>query len=155
MDANGASVINYLQLKSWVSNHINLVWATDSSGRPIHSFVEVLHWVRVHRSTDPRDYIYALLSHPNAKVNGSLLVQPNYTITPAQAYIELALNVIEWTNSLQILAFVDHHEESGVLILLSWVPDWHALNLVAPLRYPTQGATETDSSISVAEFEKG
>jgi hypothetical protein len=155
MDANGASVINYLQLKSWVSNHINLVWATDSSGRPIHSFVEVLHWARVHRSTDPRDYIYALLSHPNAKVNGSLLVQPNYTITPAQAYIELALNVIEWTNSLQILAFVDHHEESGVLILPTWVPDWHALNLVAPLRCPTQGATETDSSISVAESGKG
>jgi hypothetical protein len=155
MDANGASVINYLQLKSWVSNHINLVWATDSSGRPIHSFVEVLHWARVHRSTDPRDYIYALLSHPNAKVNGSLLVQPNYTITPAQAYIELALNVIEWTNSLQILAFVDHQEESGVLILPTWVPDWHALNLVAPLRCPTQGATKTDSSISVAESETG
>jgi hypothetical protein len=30
-------------LKSWVANHINLVWATDSSGRSIHSFVEVLH----------------------------------------------------------------------------------------------------------------
>jgi hypothetical protein len=58
-------------------------------------------------------------------------------------------------NYLQILAFVDHHEESGVLILPSWVPNWHALNLVAPLRYPTQGATETDSSISVAESEKG
>lgn len=43
MDANGASVINHLQLKSWVANHINLVWATDSSGRSIHSFVEVLH----------------------------------------------------------------------------------------------------------------
>jgi hypothetical protein len=88
-------------------------------------------------------------------VNGSLLVQPNYTITPAQAYIEFALNLIERTNSLQILAFVDHHEESGVLILPSWVPDWHALNLVAPLRCPTQAATEKDSSISVTESEKG
>jgi hypothetical protein len=83
------------------------------------------------------------------------LVQPNYTITPAQAYIEFALSLIERTNSLQILAFVDHHEESGVLILPSWVPDWHALNLVAPLRCPTQAATEKDSSISVAESEKG
>ena len=85
MDVNGASVVNYFQLKSWVANHINLVWATDSSGRPTYSFVEVLHWARVHRSTDPRDYIYALLSHPNAKVDGNLLVQPNYAITPAQA----------------------------------------------------------------------
>ncbi len=154
MDVNGASVINHLQLKSWVSNHINLVWATDSSGRPTHSFVEVLHWARVHRSTDPRDYVYALLSHPSAKVNGSLLVQPNYTITPAQVYIELALNVIERTNSLQMLAFVDHHEEPSLLVLPTWVPDWHALNLVAPLRCPTQGAKDTDSSISVAECEK-
>ncbi|KAH8592281.1 heterokaryon incompatibility protein [Bisporella sp. PMI_857] len=155
MDAYGASIINHLQLKSWVANHINLVWATDSSGKPIHSFVEVLHWARVHRSTDPRDYIYALLSHPSATVNGSLLVQPNYTITPAQVYTGLAMNVIERTNNLQILAFVDHHEEPSVLTLPTWVPDWHALNLVAPLRYPTQAAVETDNSISVVESEKG
>ena len=155
LDANGASIINHLQLKSWVANHISLVWARDSSGKPIYSFVEVLHWARVHRSTDPRDYIYALISHPSATVNGSLLVQPNYTITPAQVYTELALNVIERTNSLHILAFVDHHDESGVLILPTWVPDWHALNLVAPLRCPTQAAAETDNSISVVESQKG
>jgi hypothetical protein len=155
MDNNGASVINHLQLKSWVANHINLVWATDSAGKPTHNFVEVLHWARVHRSTDPRDYIYALLSHPSATVNGSLLVQPNYSITPAQAYIELALNVIERTKSLLILAFVDHHEEAGTLILPTWVPDWHALNLVAPIRCPTQAATGTDDSFSFAESEKG
>jgi hypothetical protein len=155
MDANGASIINHLQLKSWVANHINLVWARDSTGKPVYSFVEVLHWARVHRSTDPRDYIYALISHPSATVNGSLLIQPNYSITPTQAYTELALNVIERTNSLQILAFVDHHEQSGVLILPTWVPDWHALNLVAPLRFPTHAAADTDNSISVVESEKG
>jgi hypothetical protein len=155
MDFNGASIINHWQLKSWVANHINLVWATDASGTPIHTFVEVLHWARVHRSTDPRDYIYALLSHPSAKVNGSLLVQPNYTITPAQAYIEFAVNVIERMNSLEILAFVDHHEDFGVLNLPTWVPDWHALNLVAPLRYPTQAASRTDNSITILDSEKG
>jgi hypothetical protein len=155
MDDNGASIINHLQLKSWVANHINLVWANDSSGKPRFSFVEVLHWARVHRSTDPRDYIYCLLSHPSATVNGTVLVQPNYTITPAQAYTELALNVIERTNSLQILAFVDHHEEPSILILPTWVPDWHALNLVAPLRCPTKAAAETDNTMSVVESKKG
>jgi hypothetical protein len=131
------------------------VWSKDSSGKPRFNFVEVLHWARVHRSTDPRDYIYALLSHPSATVNGSLLTQPNYTITPAQAYTELALNVIERMNSLRILAFVDHHEEPAVLVLPTWVPDWHALNLVAPLRCPTQAAAETDNSISIVESEEG
>ncbi|KAE9376013.1 HET domain protein [Stipitochalara longipes BDJ] len=155
MDANGASVINALQLKSWVANHINLVWATYSDGKPVHTFVEVLHWARVHRSTDPRDYIYALLSHPSAKVDGKLLVQPNYTITHAQAYIELALNVIERTNSLQILAFVDHHEEAGLLGLPTWVPDWHALNLVAPLRCPTHATSPTADSFSFMKSGNG
>jgi hypothetical protein len=28
MDDYGASVVNHLELKSWVANHINLVWAT-------------------------------------------------------------------------------------------------------------------------------
>jgi hypothetical protein len=155
LDFNGASVINHLQLKSWVANHINMVWTTDSSGKPKHTFVEVLHWARVHRSTDPRDYIYALLSHPSAKVDGVLLVQPNYTITPAQAYIELAVNVIQRMKSLEILAFVDHHEEPGVLVLPTWVPDWHALNLVAPLRYPTHAAPKTTSSISIVDSGVG
>lgn len=156
MDNNGASVITHLDMKSWVANHINLVWARDSSGKPVHSFVEVLHWARVHRSTDPRDYVYALCSHPSATVNGTPLVQPNYSITPAQVYTELALNVIKWTNNLEILAFVDHHEEPSLLVLPTWVPDWHALNLVAPLRYPTQEAMdETKLSISFTDFEKG
>ena len=155
MDNYGASVINHLQLKSWVANHINLVWATDSAGKPIYTFVEVLHWARVHRSTDPRDCVYALLSHPSAAIDGTLLVQPNYNITTARVYTEVAVNIIERTNSLQILAFVDHHEEPDVLNLPTWVPNWHALNLVSPLRCPTQAATETDTSISVTESERG
>jgi hypothetical protein len=155
MDAYGASIINHLQLKSWVANHINLVWATNPSGKPRFTFVEVLHWARVHRATDPRGYIYSLLSHPSAKVNGSLLVQPNYMMTSTQVYTGFAVNVIERTESLQILAFVEHHEESGVLALPTWVPDWHALNLVAPLRCPTNAAAETDNRILLAETKNG
>jgi hypothetical protein len=154
MDANGASIINHLGLKSWVANHINLVWANDEHGNPLHNFVEVLHWARVHRSTDPRDYIYALLSHSSAKLDGELIVQPNYRITTEEAYTELAVNVIQRTNNLHILAFVDHHEEAG-MILPSWVPDWHALNLVAPLRCPTRAASETSRTFSIIESKSG
>lgn len=151
MDANGAWLVNHLQLKSWMANHINLVWTTNAAGEPVYSFVEVLHWARVHRSTDPRDYIYALLSHPSATVNGSLLVQPNYAISTAQAYTGLAVNVIKQTNSLQILLFVDHSTDPSCEVLPSWVPDWHAVNLVAPLRSPTHAAAETDNSITFAQ----
>lgn len=155
MDDHGASVINHLQLKSWVANHINLVWELDSAGKPTHNFVEILHWARIHNSTDPRDRIYALLSHPSATIDGGLIIQPNYTITTAQAYTQLALNAIEITKSLQILAFVDHHEEPDSLNLPTWVPNWCALNLVAPLRCPIQAATETFSAVSFCKSDRG
>lgn len=155
LDFNGASVVNHLQLKSWVADHINFVWEIKASGEPKYSFVEVLHWARIHRSTDPRDYIYALLSHPNAKINGELIVQPDYTITATEAYIKLAVNVIDKHNSLEILGFVDHEEEASMLGLPTWVPDWHALNLVAPLRYPTQAASKNTILKSMHPSEKG
>jgi hypothetical protein len=106
----------------------------------------------VHQSTDPRDYIYALLSHPSATINGSLLVQPNYAIPTAQVYTDLAVNVVNQTNSLQILSFVDHSTGPSFEVLPSWVPDWHAVNLVAPLRSPTNAAAETDNSITVTQY---
>ena len=152
MDDNGAALVNYFQLKSWVCNHINLVWEMNSDGKPRFNFVEVLHWARVHQSTDPRDYIYALLSHPSATVDGTLLVQPDYRISTTQAYTDLALNVIERTKSLHILSFVDHGEELDSTNLPTWVPDWHAPNLVAPLRSPTNAAAETDHNIVVKQF---
>ena len=61
--------------------------------------------------------------------------------------------MIQRTKSLLILAFVDHHEEPVIPELPTWVPDWHALNLVAPLRYPTQAAADTSNSITVVESE--
>jgi Heterokaryon incompatibility protein (HET) len=38
MDANGASLVNHLQLKSWMANHINLVWTTNAAGEPVLQF---------------------------------------------------------------------------------------------------------------------
>lgn len=151
MDGNGAALVNHFQLKSWVCNHINLVWEMNANGSPRFNFVEVLHWARVHQSTDPRDYIYALLSHPSATIDGTLLVQPDYRISTARAYTDLALNVIERTRSLHILSFVDHGDVPGSTELPSWVPDWHAPNLVAPLRSPTNAAAETDDQIVLTQ----
>ncbi|KAJ3472712.1 hypothetical protein NLG97_g10772 [Lecanicillium saksenae] len=138
LDDNGASVINDLDLKSWVCNHINLVWSNKPDGTPLYDFSEVLHWARVHLSTDPRDYVYSLLGHPSAVVDDQLLIQPLYTISTAEVYTSLVVNTIQRTRSLHILAFVDHGEEPNPMGLPTWVPDWHALNLVAPLKCPTR-----------------
>lgn len=150
LDDNGASVINELDLKSWVCNHINLVWSNKPDGTPLYDFSEVLHWARVHLSTDPRDYVYSLLGHPSAVVGGQLLIEPVYSISTAEVYTNLVVKTIEQTRSLHILAFVDHGEEPNPIGLPTWVPDWHALNLVAPLRCPTRAAAaEFGSSVSV------
>lgn len=149
LDDNGASVINHLSLKSWVCNHVNLVWSNDSQGKPIYDFVEVLHWARVHLSTDARDYVYSLLGHPSARIEDVPLIEPRYTISTEEVYTDLAKNVIQRTDRLHILAFVDHDENQHLLDLPSWVPDWHALNLVAPLRYPTFSAAKEFDAIKI------
>ncbi|KAM3525505.1 hypothetical protein NHJ13051_003937 [Beauveria bassiana] len=151
LDENGASVINELDLKSWVCNHINLVWSNKSDGTPAYDFSEVLHWARVHLSTDPRDYVYSLLGHPSAVVSGQLLIEPVYTISTAEVYTNLVVNTIRRTRSLHILAFVDHGEEPNPMGLPTWVPDWHALNLVAPLKCPTRTASPEYLSMIVDE----
>ncbi|CEJ91076.1 hypothetical protein VHEMI06814 [[Torrubiella] hemipterigena] len=149
LDDNGASVINHLSLKSWVCNHVNLVWSNDPLGKPIYDFVEVLHWARVHLSTDARDYVYSLLGHPSAIIEDVPLIEPRYTISTEEVYTDLAKNVIQRTDRLHILAFVDHDENQHLLDLPSWVPDWHALNLVAPLRYPTFAAAKEFDAIKI------
>lgn len=149
LDDNGASVINELDLKSWVCNHINLVWSNKADGTPLYDFSEVLHWARVHLSTDARDFVYSLLGHPSAVVDGELLIQPVYTISTAEVYTNLVVNTVQRTRSLHMLAFVDHGEEPNPMGLPTWVPDWHALNLVAPLRCPTRAAPREYQSVSV------
>lgn len=153
LDDNGASVINALDLKSWVCNHINLVWSSKPDGTPLYDFSEVLHWARVHLSTDPRDFVYSLLGHPSAVVDGRLLIEPVYTVSTAQVYTDLVVNIIRRTRSLHILAFVDHGEEPSPVGLPTWVPDWQGLNLVAPLRCPTRAASLEYRSVTVDEKE--
>lgn len=71
-----------------------------------------------------------------------------------EAYTQLAVNVIKTIRSLDILAFVDDHEEVGVSVLPSWVPDWHTLDLTTSIRCPTHAAAETNSIFSIKDFEK-
>lgn len=149
LDDNGASVINALDLKSWVCNHINLVWSNNADGTPIYDFTEVLHWARVHLSTDPRDFVYSLLGHPSAVVDGTRLIEPVYSISTREVYTNLVVNTVQRTRSLHMLAFVDHGEEKNALRLPTWVPDWHALNLVAPLRCPTRASTPKYNDVSI------
>ena len=149
LDDNGATVINHLELKSWVVNHINLVWSNDADGNPLYDFSEVLHWARTHASTDPRDYVFSLLGHPSALIDGVRVIDPNYVKSTSEVYTELVVNFVEKSKGLHVLAFVDHEETRSPLNVPTWVPDWHARNIVAPLRSPTRAMDITCDSARI------
>lgn len=147
MDDRGASIVTYFDLKSWMCNHINFAWTMKADGKPLCDFSEVLHWSRTNISTGPRDYVYALLGHSSATVGADLIIEPKYNISLKEVYTNLVANTVKRTNSIHILAFVDHGKKLGTSGLPSWVPDWKGPDLFAPLRYPTQAAPKVVQSL--------
>jgi hypothetical protein len=43
-----------------------------------YNFLEMLEVTRNKKASDPRDYVYALLGHPSALINGVRIVEPDY-----------------------------------------------------------------------------
>jgi hypothetical protein len=114
------------------------------------TFIDLLDAGREFLATDPRDKVFAFLSHPLARVksqlssdittessgNGStsnanppndeVIIQPNYNKGFAEVYHELAENHIRKSFTLEVLSAVRHfvgdgYEEHN---LPSWVPRW-------------------------------
>ena len=152
MDNKAAFLVNHFQLKSWIVNHSYLIWSKSSSGQPRYSFLEVLNWARVHRSTEPLDRIYAFLGHPSGSVGGSLIVEPNYSISVTQAYTELAVKIILQSKNLRTLSAVDHETEPMNSAFPSWVPAWHVDSRCAMLLTPTPAAPTSDDFISIRQI---
>jgi hypothetical protein len=78
---------------------------------PPHSrwdLLDVLHESPELRNADDRDKIYAFLGHNSAShtLTGELIVTPDYTVDVVQVYIDFAIHWLEWTQNLNILAFV-------------------------------------------------
>lgn len=91
------------------------------------SFLHVLllH-TRVQKASDGRDQVYALLSHPSAKLpDGSLIVEPDYTLSKYQVYHQVALRLTEEMKTLDILVYITPVEVYVVAAELpTWVPNW-------------------------------
>jgi hypothetical protein len=158
MDYSGASLVTHLGLLSWVAHHILMVWETKSDGTPACDFLTGMHWTRILRVTDPRDRAFSLLGHPMAKLDGELVIHPDYTCTRGVIYARLAVNFIRKTKNLYILSLVDHEEDPPLEQLTwvkqhearmpSWVPDWHAINRTTPMDYTVDAAPTEDNDIS-------
>lgn len=152
MDNKAASLVNYFQLKSWIVNHTSLIWSKSRNGQPRYSFLEVVNWARVHQSTDPLDRIYAFLSHPCGFVDGSLIVEPNYSISVTQAFTEFAAKIILQSKNLRMLSAVEHETEPINSAFPSWVPTWHIESRCAMFTTPTPAAPTLDNFISIRKI---
>lgn len=94
------------------------------------SFLDVLHFSRQLKATEPKDHIYAFLGHESASnpSTGELVVTPNYAAGLLQVYSDLAVHWIQWTKDLNILSFVQHRDETRSAEVASWVPMWNVFD---------------------------
>ena len=89
----------------------------------------VLPYIHDIDATDPRDKIYALLP---ALLDGQHEdLQPDYRLSTAHVYSNLALHLIKRDGNLEVLQFC--HLARKVADLPSWVPDWTVRETTAPL----------------------
>jgi Heterokaryon incompatibility protein (HET) len=90
-----------------------------------YNFLEMLEVTRNKKASDPRDYVYALLGHPSALINGSPIVQPDYNKPAQEVFFEVTMKIMDQSQSLRVLSAVHHHD--GALdetTSSSWIPTW-------------------------------
>lgn len=78
------------------------------------SFLQLLTLSRQFISSDARDKVYGILGIPTTDSNpdcGELFLQPDYTKTVSETYLECATKIIQQSGSLRILSYVQHAEQ--------------------------------------------
>ncbi|KAK4462848.1 heterokaryon incompatibility protein-domain-containing protein [Cladorrhinum samala] len=165
LDFSAASLVTHLGLLSWVAHHVWMVWEMKEDGTPDCDFLTGMHWARILGVTDARDRVYALLGHPLARIDGYLVIKPDYTATRGVIYTRLAANFIRKTKNLCVVNLVDHEDDPCVevrewdphndSIMPSWVPDWHSINRTTPLNYPIIAAKVADAEIRIIGDTEG
>jgi hypothetical protein len=89
-------------------------------------FLELMEVTRSQQASDHRDYVYALLGHPCALIEGVPIMVPNYNRKPHDLFFELTTKLIQSTNSLRVLSAVQHNEDSLLAKgNTSWISTWN------------------------------
>jgi hypothetical protein len=95
------------------------------------TFLDILDLTATRATTDPRDRVFALLSHPSARLESSvdasveLVTEPDYTKNVPDVYVDVARNHIIATRSLDVLSYIRYNRSPGIP---SWVPDWRKIH---------------------------
>lgn len=149
-------------LMYWLSKH--------HRGEQTPSFLRLLSVTRPFKASDSRDKIYGILGIPTANSDpdaGDLFLQPDYTKTVSEVYIECALAAIQKTQSLHLLLYVQHEyfatwrsdiseeiEADDTLVNVpSWVPRWHRYSATSISR--SEHVTTDFKASSSLKFDPG
>jgi hypothetical protein len=126
-------------------------WMSTAEER---TFLQLLVSSETRNTTDPRDRVFALLSHPAAgryhpiTSQPIMLIEPDYTKTFQRIYAEIAHNLIRDSNCLDVLSYVRGSEQDNGLP--TWAPLWsqpreaHSL-LDSHLKFSASGPIKSSS----------
>jgi hypothetical protein len=118
----------YENPETWCQNR-SIVFDTYKQQRAKKTpFTFVLNASRSFSATDSRDLVYAFLGLPSArKDDGQLLIEPDYTKTWDQVYLDVAIALLKHPDeAMHVLPFVYHNSQESVqaAVLPSWAPRW-------------------------------
>lgn len=118
----------YDNTKTWRNDRPLIAASYKGQQKCATVFSNLLNAARRMDATDPRDYIYAFLSNPLAqKTDGSLIVEPDYTKSVDDVFLDTACALLEHPREGPwVLSCVMHRELADIerSDLPSWVPRW-------------------------------
>ncbi|KAG8530672.1 uncharacterized protein KY384_004027 [Bacidia gigantensis] len=138
-------------LVMWINSHEGPSWMDEMpyarsllGNRPKSMFLDILHAQRRYRATDPRDRVYAFLSHPLVPLHsedGRKLISADYNQSVDQVFFDTARSLVQldalgWT----VLSAVQHRSRSGISSIRrpTWVPRWDEDSSLARLGRPSK-----------------
>lgn len=95
-------------------------------------FLELMEVTRSQKASDHRDYVYALLGHPCAMIDGESIVVPNYNIKIHDLLFDITIKLMRSTNSLRVLSAVQQNDD-WLSKGSSWIPTWNRDTVVTSL----------------------
>lgn len=121
------------------------------------SFVNQLCLSAKAEATDPRDYVFSLLGHYSASIQGDIpIIRPDYDNSIHDIYHEIAIRILRTGPALIVLNAVMHrrepifHQGSDMNKLPSWVPQWNSRGSVDLLGMPGRFSASSDKKPEIS-----
>jgi len=126
-------------------------------------FLYVPDIARPYLATDPRDKVSALLAHHTAQTKqGKPFIESDYSESLLEVYRDLALRMIDYNRSIEVLSAVQHDPSPEVIddTFPPWVPRWDvtttaACSAATPIIFSPVGIPKLSSQrLTTSTFSK-